>query len=128
MAGIGGPIKRVNFDGRNYVAVGDGESQRDLGGQTNTFSPNGDGKTGVWLQSPRGWKMENVVLRIDDAQGDQKALQDAQNSGEDKKVVFYFAGNSAFGGEGNIEGEIKWANSNTSATVTFAGPEQLRKL
>jgi len=124
---IGGPIKRVSFDGRTYTTAGDGDGQRDLGGNTNTFSPNGDGATGVWLQSPRGWKMESVVLAINDNQGDQKALQDAADSGEDKPVNFRFASGLTFGGRGNIEGEIKWSNSNSRATVTFAGPGKLRK-
>jgi len=127
MAAIGGPIRRVSFDGRNYVCQGDNEAQRDLGGYTNTPSPNGDGQTGVIMQAVRTWKMASVVLTCDDDQGDQKALQDAANSGEPKKVNFTFASGSVFGGEGNIEGEINWSNNNSRATVTFSGFGQLRK-
>jgi hypothetical protein len=122
-----GPIKRVSFDGRNYVCTGDGAANRDLGGKELEFSPNGDGATGIWIEKPHEWNMNNVVLRIREEQGDQKALQDAQDTAEPKNIVFVFAGNIAYGGKGNIVGRIAVDHMAQTATVNFAGAGKLRK-
>jgi len=124
---IGGPIKQLSVDGRIYTTAGDGDSPRDLGGNTNTFAPNGDGKTGRWMQTPRGWKVDSVVIACNDNRNDQKALQDVADSGVDVPINFTYSGNITFGGKGNIEGEITWSNNNTTATCSFVGPGRLRK-
>lgn len=124
---IGGPVKQLSVDGRIYTTAGDADSPRDLGGNTNTHVPHGDGKTGHYNQVPRGWKVENVVIACNPNRSDQKALQDVADSGEEVPIVFTYMGNITYSGMGNIEGEIKWSNNTTMATCTFAGSGRLRK-
>lgn len=123
----GGPIKQLSVDGRIYTTAGDADSPRDLGGMTNAYSPNGDGKTGVWTQTPHGWRVENVVIACEANRNDQRELQRVANSGENVPINFTYMDNSTYGGKGNIEGEIKWSNNSARATATFVGPGELRK-
>ena len=125
MPAIGGPIVQLTVAGRIFAVVGDNEIQRHLGGDENDFQMNGDGETGRLLKTIMPWKLADLQVQSDDAEGDQEFLQDRADSSETSVVTVTFASGVTYQGTGHPIGEISVSNQSASGSLTLSGAGKL---
>lgn len=124
MTAVGGPIESVEYRGRYFSVASDSDGNRDLGGMTNEYQPNGDG-TARKIQTAKPWMIEGLALTCDDLLGDQEFLQEGADEKDDGTCTFTFANGSVWSGIGDIVGDIKFSNQNTTVPLNFSGPGKL---
>ena len=126
MTAIGGPIQEVSIGGRLFPVAADADATRDLGGYTNTVSPNGDGKTARMLKEASPWSVEGLTLATDDAQADQEYLQAVANKMDwTNNITIKFVTGLVYQGKGTITDKIEFSSSKATASVKLGGPGQL---
>lgn len=123
---IGGSVESVSWFGREFAATADADGNRDLGGFTNAFEPNGN-KTGRITKTRKGWAFEGISLSINDANGDQEFLQEKIDAGQNGPWAVTLASGYVYQGVGQLVGDLKVSTMNTTAPVEFRGPGNLTK-
>lgn len=124
MTAVGGPIESVSVDGRYFSVAADADAGRQLGGFTNETQENGDG-TGRLIKSRKKWMIDGLSLSCDDLLDDQEYLQSKADENGYFAVNFSFASGSVYGGQGQIEDEIKFGNAGATVPLSFSGPGKL---
>lgn len=116
---VGGSIIEVTVAGRSFAVAADADTNRDLGGYSSEWQPNGNG-SGRDVKTAKGWMLTGVALSIDDTRGDHEFLQNTQNGSDVPITVTYMSG-VTYQGTGNIRGDLQVASQATTATVSFGG-------
>lgn len=123
---VGGPIEEVTIDGRRFPVAADSDAERDLGGFTNTVSPNGDG-SGRLLKERKTWKLGGLSLECNSNRGDQEFLQDKADSKVFFPITVTHCDGAVYAGTGQLTGDIKASGMKAVVPVEFSGPKKLVK-
>lgn len=117
----GGSIKEVSVRGRIFAVASDADANIDLGGYEAEQRPNGNG-TGRKILMAKPWKIENLVISIDDNQADLEFLQDSANSTDNEDITVTLVNDVVYGGSGSVSGPLAKSTQATTANVTLSGP------
>ena len=118
---VGGSMKEVSIRGRIFAVASDGDANIDLGGYEAEVRANGNGTARkILLRKP--WLFENVVLSIDDNQGDQEFLQEVENSTDFVDITVTYVNDVVYGGSGTVTGKIAKSTQAGTATLSLSGP------
>lgn len=120
MAGVGGPIKGIYIDGRNFGVDGEVDAQFFPGGFTNEVKPNGDG-TQRLVKSIKPSELNDIPIVIDDSRGDEEFLQKVMNKHEFVQISFTTINGDVFSGLGQIVGDAYTSKKEQTKTVSFQG-------
>lgn len=123
---VGGSIESISLAGRVFSVAADADTQRNLGGKSTEFQPNGDG-TGRYVQTQMGWSITGLQLSIDDDRGDDEYLKDLRNRPDPFPVVVTYASGVVYQGVGKQVGDPSTASQATTAAVDLMGPGELTK-
>lgn len=124
MAAIGGSIESVTLGGRNFPVASDVDAQRKLGGWENEVMQNGNGSARL-VKTRVPFTLTGLSVEIDDDRGDQEFLQKLADGTAFFPVAVTFASGAVYQGSAQLTGEIQFANQNSSATLSLAGPGKL---
>jgi hypothetical protein len=120
----GGSIQEVSIANRRFAVSGEAESNRKIGGFENEFQSNGDG-SGRVVKKRVPFKLDGLVLDIDDRAGGAEFLQEKADSTDLFPVTITYVTGETYAGNGQITGEIQTSSMNTTATVTLEGEAKL---
>jgi len=126
MAAIGGSIQVVTLKGRPFAVAADAGANRKLGGFENATEPNGNG-TSRLIKNNMGWKIDGLSLEIDDTRDDQEFLQGLADLNSFFTCLIIFVSGAQYEGQGQITGEILFANTNATAPIELSGTGRLTK-
>lgn len=126
MPAIGGAIVSVSFDGRNFPAAADADTQRKLGGDMNEVQANGDG-TNRLIKTPQPWSLDGLTVECDDSRNDQEFLQGLADRQDFWPVGITYASGEVYQGTGQIVGDLQMGNQNATAAVSLMGNGRLTK-
>jgi len=122
----GGPIESISYAGRTFAVAADADVNMKIGGLQGDTEMNGD-QTGRKLISVVKWEVTNVALDIDIDNGDLEFLSERAKQKTFDDFSITFASGTVFSGQGSVAGELPYASANTTASVSFSGPGQLKK-
>ena len=122
-----GSLVDFSINGRSFKCAADADGNTDMGGYENEFQANGDGVTGRFIQTAKGWKFSGINFAIDDDNGDQEFLQDVANGGKPVPMKATYSDGTIRGGKGNITGAIEVSSANGTAPLTLEGPGKFQK-
>lgn len=120
----GGSIQEITLKNRRFAVAADAESNRKLGGFENQVVPNGDGSVRV-IKTRVPFRLDGLVVSIDDNAGDQEYLQELADSLELFPVTITLANGNTYQGTAQITGEIQTSTMNTTATIVLEGSAKL---
>jgi len=124
MAEIGGPIDSCSIRGRIFSVAADAEGERDLGGFKNEVQPNGNG-TARMVKERKPWKMGGLKLSLDDDRADQEFLQEIADSQEFVPITVTLVSGVTYQGNGTITDDLTFNTKDSTAEVSFMGPQAL---
>lgn len=124
MPAIGGSIESVSISGRNFPVAADADSQRKLGGTENEIETNGDG-SGRQIKTRVPWKVDGLMLTIDDSRADHEFLQALADGPEYYPIAVSYASGIIYQGTGQITGEFQVGNQAQTGSITLSGPGKL---
>lgn len=127
MTAIGGTLKTLSIDKREFRGTGDANVAIQLGGFNNETLPNGDASARM-KKTVMPWSASSASIEVDLDNNDLEFLEDVKNSQRYVDIVIELVGGSVFAGIGNIEGELSYASETTSATLELKGPGRLKLL
>jgi hypothetical protein len=121
MGASGGSIQEISVDGRVYQVASDADATIDLGGYEAEQRVNGDGSTRkILMRKP--WKIENLVISIDDLLGDLEALQGIANLTGNVDITITLVNDVVYGGSGTVTGPVAKSTQATTSTISLSGP------
>jgi len=123
---VGGSIESVTLNGRSFSVASDADSQRELGGWKNEVQMNGDG-TARLIKTRVPWSLSDIVLSIDDANGDAEALQALTNRNAFYPISVTYASGAIYQGSGQVVDDNPTASQATTAAASLKGEGELTK-
>jgi len=115
-------IKRPDGATRTFPVATGGDNSRINGGQyTESVEGNGDGSVRAILRSRPGER--EVILAIDDAQGDHEWLLDASRADDFSTVSYNHISGKTYSHKARPTGDMSKSDGNSTITVTFMGTE-----
>jgi len=115
-------ITRPDGSTRNFAVATGGDNNRILGGRfTEDVEANGDGSMRDIVRNRPGER--EVVLNIDDVNGDHEWLLEASRATEFSTVTYTHVSGSVYSHRAKPMGDMAKNDSNSTATVTFKGTE-----
>jgi len=123
---VGGSIESVTIDGVIFAVTADADVTRHLGGDQNEVETNGDGSSRI-IKTKTAWKLDGLVLSIDDLREDQEFLQAHADLKSFFTVLISFASGAKYDGQGQITGDLVFSSKATTATVSFTGTGKLSR-
>lgn len=126
MTAIGGSIESCSINGRNFPADAAAEAQRQIGGFENEVMSNGDSSARL-IKTRMPLMIENLVVSIDDDNGDQEFLQSAADATDYFDFEFTLVDGNTYEARAQITGPIQYSTQNATAALTFKGPGTLRR-
>ena len=113
MAAVGGSIRELSLQGRNFAVLADNDVSRKIGGSENSVEANGDG-TGRLIKNQMPFNLDGVSVACDDSRGDQEFVQDIADSNDFVTGTITYADGSVWQGNVQVVGEIVHSNANAS--------------
>jgi hypothetical protein len=123
---VGGSVEGVSVAGREFSVATDADTQRKLGGFENDVEANGDGSARI-IKTRVPFKLDGLVLNVDDDNGDHEFLQDLANSNRFFTLSITYVSGATYQGTAQLTGELQFSSQKTTATVGFMGPSALVK-
>lgn len=117
---IGGSVQSISIGGRLFAVAADAAFSVFLGGYTNETEANGDG-TARLIKTAAPWKIDGIVVNIDNLNGDDLYLQNIANSNEYTTVTVNFASGAIYEGQGQITGDLMTDSQKTTSSFTLSG-------
>lgn len=127
MSAIGGPLRSVAINGREFKVTASSDAGRTLGGFTNEYQANGDGTMRL-IKTPIPWKMGSMEVECDDANSDHEFLRDVQKAASEADVLVTYPSGKQYTGTGQITGDLESSSSSVSASFELSGPGELKAL
>lgn len=124
MPAIGGSLKSVVLDGRDFPVAADADSQRKLGGDENEVESNGDG-TARLVKTKAAWKVDGLTLSIADDRADHEFLQALADRADFFPIAVVYPSDAILQGTGQITGEFQVGSQASTGAVTLMGPGKL---
>ena len=125
-AAVGGSVISVTLAGRLFAVAGDADSNRKLGGWENEVQPNGDGTARI-IKKRVALMLDNLMLSIDDAKGDQEFLKSLQAKHDFFPVIIEYASGAIYQGTAIITDEVQTGSNATTCSIKLEGPGGLTK-
>ncbi len=127
MAIVGGPIESASIKGRTFGVPQDADVKIMLGGDSNKFEMNGDGKTGRIVKEKKAHKVSGLQLSIDDDRDDHQFLQDIIDGYELVDWSVTKPNGDVYSGQGIITEDAEASVKNATMEVTIEGPGRAQK-
>jgi len=134
MAAIGGSVQDISIGGQLFACTGDGDANVDPGGDSLEAQPNGDGATGRLIVTKKNWKLDSIMVSLDESVGDLDAVQAMADRnhpavGDDGQVdiTATFADGTTREGRGQVVGDIQRSTMNATASLSLQGFGKFRQ-
>jgi hypothetical protein len=127
MAVVGGPVESASINGRTFGVPADADVKILIGGDSNKFEMNGDGKTGRIVKEKKAHKVSGLSLNIDDAKDDHQFLQDIIDGFELVDWSVTKPDGTVYSGQGIITEDAEASIKNATMEVTIEGPGRAQK-
>lgn len=122
----GGSIQEITIRGRRFAVAADADSNRKLGGFEKELAANGDGSARP-ISTRVPWKLDGLMLDVDDDRGDHEFLQGVADSPQFDTVTITYVTGYTWQGSGTITGEINYSSKNGTCSVTLEGGGKVSK-
>ena len=126
MASVGGSIENISISGRLFAIASDSDSNRSLGGFTNTVEANGDGSARI-IKTRVPFILDGLSVTVDDTRGDQEFLQELANAPEFFPITITYASGETWQGNSQITGELQFSSQNSTVALSLSGQGNLTK-
>jgi len=120
----GGSIQEVTLKNRRFAVTADAEANRKLGGFENEIQANGDGSVRL-IKTRVPFKLDGLVLSIDDNRGDQEFLQELADGLGLFPITVTMVSGRVYQGTGQISGEVQVSSMNPTCTVVVEGSAKM---
>lgn len=125
MTAVGGDLEAISINDVIYPVASEVDVGRMLGGDKNTVESNGD-ESARLIKTKYPWSITGLLLAVDDKNAnDQQNLQDVADLDDFVDVVLFTKSGAKWNGQGQIVGDISWANQKTVASVDLNGQGRL---
>ena len=127
MSAIGGPLKTLSLNKREFRGTGDSNVDLKLGGYDGEYKANGD-KSARKTMTPALWTVDGAAVEIDMDNEDLEFIYDVKNGRDDVPVVVTLVDDTSYSGLGGIEGEVTHSSADATAAFALKGGGDLKKL
>ena len=122
-----GSLIEFSVNGRPFKCAADADGNTDMGGKENEFRANGDGVTGRFIQTAKGWKLSGINFAIDEDNDDLEFLQNIADGGKPVTMKASYSDGTVRSGKGNVTGAIEVSSMNGTAPLTLEDPGKFQK-
>jgi hypothetical protein len=120
MARIGGSIKQITLNGRQFSVKSDVDIS-EVFPTNNKVEMNGD-QTATLVQVIEPWRLNDIVLSIDNENGDREFIRDAARIPDFWPITFTTADSKVYGAVGQIVDAPERKTMNNSVAISLSGP------